>query len=528
MVMRPTAQSGAPLLPVVVRPGTKPLAPLQTRRLRSWLPIFPTKHADVLPRSSGPAPVEFPDTFVALGACIPKGPMPSIAKVVERGICVGCGACAVATNGRVPVALKDGAYSARIQDATPEDLERASAVCPWADESLNEDALSDRFRPDAASRDPLLGFYRSVHAGRVRDPEDATQSSSGGLTNWLLLRLLELGEIDGVIHVGKTDDPLFSYSVSRSAAEVAGKRKSIYYPTSFADTLLSIEGDGLRYAFVGVPCYVTAARLLAQRSPELQYQLKYFIGLVCGHLKTQAFSELLAWQTGIPPAELAEVDFRIKRAGRPASDYAFGARRPDDDHMTTAPTRDLLGGNWGHGMFQLNACNYCDDVFAETADVVLGDAWLPQYAHDWRGTNVVVTRNERLATVLAGGVAEGVLDLEVLSVGDAVTSQAGNYRHRRVGLAVRLADDQRAGLWTPRKRVVAGYSGVSYRRLKVIRRRRALTDASHGAFRQAKRTASLQSFISEMHPLVRRYERVARPTVLRRARRLTRRLLHFG
>lgn len=39
------------------------------------------------------------------------------------------------------------------------------------------------------------------------------------------------------------------------------------------------------------------------------------------------------------------------------------------------------------------ACDFCDDVFAETADIALGDAWLPEYVQDGNGTNVVVTRN---------------------------------------------------------------------------------------------------------------------------------------
>lgn len=31
------------------------------------------------------------------------------------------------------------------------------------------------------------------------------------------------------------------------------------------------------------------------------------------------------------------------------------------------------------------ACNYCDDVFAECADVTCMDAWLPEYSQDHRG-----------------------------------------------------------------------------------------------------------------------------------------------
>ena len=44
--------------------------------------------------------------------------------------------------------------------------------------------------------------------------------------------------------------------------------------------------------------------------------------------------------------------------------------------------------------FKLNPCNYCDDVFAELADVVFMDAWLPKYSKDPLGHSLVINRNK--------------------------------------------------------------------------------------------------------------------------------------
>ena len=41
--------------------------------------------------------------------------------------------------------------------------------------------------------------------------------------------------------------------------------------------------------------------------------------------------------------------------------------------------------------FKYKACDFCDDVFAETADVVVGDAWIPKYLT--QGNSLVVTRS---------------------------------------------------------------------------------------------------------------------------------------
>ena len=32
--------------------------------------------------------------------------------------------------------------------------------------------------------------------------------------------------------------------------------------------------------------------------------------------------------------------------------------------------------DWGMGIFKLGACDYCDDIVGETADISFGDAWL--------------------------------------------------------------------------------------------------------------------------------------------------------
>ncbi len=220
-----------------------------------------------------------------------------------------------------------GSFRARLGESnTTAELAAASRVCPWADESASEDDLASELLSDATSHHDVLGRYQDVYAGRVRDSSETLRSSSGGLTNWLVLELLRKDEVDGVIHVGPSADPLFSYRVSHTAAEVQAQRKSIYYSTSFAEALLSIRGNGKRYVFVGVPCFITAARHAAAEIPDLGQQLRFFVGLVCGHLKSQAFAELLVWQVGVPPKSCRRVDFRVKRPDRPASNYDFGAR----------------------------------------------------------------------------------------------------------------------------------------------------------------------------------------------------------
>lgn len=432
--------------------------------------------------------------------------MPSIDDVLAGGACSGCGACSVATSGRIPITLTPyGARQASTDGASDADKAIASRVCPFARESPDEDAVAAEVFPPTLDHDDRIGRFLKISAAQVASDDYVIDSSSGGMTSWFVGRLLAEGDVDGVIHVGRDEADLFGYRVSYDMDAVLGNRKSAYYATTFADAVSSIEGDGRRYAIVGVPCFITAARHLVRVRPSLADQLVYFVGLVCGHLKTEAFAQLLAWQVGVAPDQLAEVDFRVKHPHRDAQDYSFAARRRGRSQWASKPNRRLFGANWGHAMFQLGACDFCDDIFAETADVVLGDAWLEGFRQDWRGTNVVITRSPRLQEILDSGEGSGAVRVWPLSPDDAAKSQAGNYRHRRDGLAVRLADDIAEGRWVPLKRVKPDADRVGAKRRSLIRQRRALSRTSHAAFAAAREAGSLRTFMRVMRPKVNAY-----------------------
>ncbi len=440
--------------------------------------------------------------------------------VLARGMCVGCGACAVRTDGKVSVSL--GRFGMHQADATGADattLRDAGRVCPFSDESENEDVLAAERWPELPV-DERVGRWRDVWAGRIADDDRLPSSSSGGLTTWLLDALLAHGEIDGVVHVGRAPEGHFQYEVSHGREETDRRRKSRYTSVSFAEVLTSLrESDG-RYAFVGVPCFVRAARLVAREDPAIRERLTLYVGLVCGHLKTRYFAESLAWQAGIPPEDLEAADFRVKVPGRPASAYAFEATRRSTGAEELLPMREALDGNWGYAAFQPQACDFCDDVFAETADVALGDAWLPEYTPDWRGTNVVVSRNERVSEILREGAALGSIHLETLTPERAAQSQGGNYRHRRDGLRVRLADDIDAGLSVPRKRVEPGRDHVEPRRVALIRQRRRMSAASLVWFEHARELGDFETYARPMRAAIAKYHRIESSLWRRLVRRL--------
>jgi coenzyme F420 hydrogenase subunit beta len=442
----------------------------------------------------------------------------SIEDVTARGMCVGCGGCGVATDGRIPITFVGsiGMWQADLDAVSAADREIASQVCPFSDDSPSEDELD---APTAATTNmpqgPRVGRYSTVAAGRRRDDDRAMESSSGGLTSWIVEQLVERGEVDAVINVGPgSGGRLFDFEVTDGRVD----KKSQYHSVTFNGVLRDIRGDGRRYVFVGVPCYVKAARTLAQRDEVLAEQLLFYVGLVCGHMKSSFFAESLAWQVGVGPSELEAVDFRLKNRDRPSNAYDFGARAEGDEDWRRSRTGALIGGEWGHAAFQPEACNFCDDIFAETADVVLGDAWLSEYMDDWRGTNLVISRNPLIDELLASPQAEADLELDPLTVDRACASQAGNFRHRRDGMQVRLADDIAAGLPVPAKRFPPRLDHVSSHRKDLIRKRREISRESNRLFSDARTTGRLDDYLVPMRRMIDEYRLMDRKTLAERLR----------
>ncbi len=423
-------------------------------------------------------------------------------------MCVGCGGCSIRTDGAIPVQLGSyGMYQADLSSATSAQIDAADRVCPFSDSSKDENGLSKESY-GALPSDPRIGRHLSVYAGRVTDDARVIGSSSGGLTSWFLGELLTQGLVDGVIHVGRGEGPeLFGYTVSRDIDALRATRKSMYYSSTLDEVVRNVRGDGRTYAVVGVPCFITAMRHLQDEDDELGKQFTWHVGLVCGHLKSQFFAESLGWQAGVRPEDLEAIDFRVKNPGRRSYSYDYEVRAKGRAPRRR-PTFAAIDGSWGYGAFQPEACNFCDDVFAETADVVFGDAWLRRYTDDWRGTNVVVTRRAEADRILEEGIAGGGVRLEPLSVNDAAFSQAGNFRHRREGLRVRLADDLAKGLSVPRKRVTPGYDGITPERVALIRQRRGMSELSLRTFAEAKAVGRLSAYTRPMRAAIRRYRRL--------------------
>lgn len=414
---------------------------------------------------------------------------PAPADIVRSGLCIGCGACAVGVAGTRIAFDAYGQYRpigprAWLHRPSPE----LARTCPFSPFALDEDALAAGLFPEAGRQHAATGRFRAAYVGHVSEAGFRAEGSSGGLVSWVLAALLRRGLIDGAVHVAEVEDPrsegrFFRYRLSRTEADIRAGAKSRYYPVELSAVLAEIRATPGRYALVGVPCFVKAVQLLRHGDPVLRERVAYTLGLFCGHMKSARFVESFAWQMGVSIAGVAGVEFRLKNPERPASTYT-AALTLRDGRVLQRDWWNLADGDWGAGFFQHSACNFCDDVTAETADISFGDAWVEPHASDGRGTNVVVIRSPVLEKLVSEGIGEGRLKLEPVD-GDFIgETQAAGLRQRREGLAYRLSW-RRTGI-RPRKRVPPGSSGLSVRRKLVYRARALISAWSHRVFRLAR------------------------------------------
>jgi coenzyme F420 hydrogenase subunit beta len=450
--------------------------------------------------------------------------------VIDNGYCIGCGLCAAVPGSPYSVELNElGLYEARaITDVSAEAEGEASRVCPFSDSAKDEDELSRLLFGKETKRARYVGSYIGCYAGYVTDESIRMTGSSGALGRWLTNRLLQEQMIDGVVHVVSSNNdegkPYFQYAIDDSRVPWDRPATSAYYPVTLKSVLTELYKKKGRYLVVGVPCFIKGIRLRCLEDQSLAHRIGFTLGVICGHMKSAAFAQLVGWQQGIPPHKLTGINFRGKTAGRSASTKRFIAYSHEGSSDSLAGK--LYGTSYSMGMFKPKACDFCDDVLAETADISIGDAWLPRYVKDYRGTSIVVVRNKTLDDVLERGVTSGELRLNALRPSKVVESQASGIRHRNEGLEYRLWWLGKSEKWMPRKRIrpsvisrFKGRKGLYELRFEIARR-------SHAAFLRAKAAKDLDSFYAEMDDLVARHKAYnrRRKAVRRAVRSVARRI----
>lgn len=373
--------------------------------------------------------------------------------VVKQDMCIGCGACLYSSsNDNISMNWSNEGFLIPTSETPELESEKSLKVCPFNPfpdkEVQTENEIADIFLNDAPNHHKRVGKFYNTYVGYSN--KYRLTSSSGGLATYLIDQLFKEDIIDAVITVKEGKDSFYEYSVIRSTDELISTSETKYYPVTLGTVIDQLKNSTERFAVVGIACFIKSVRLLQFYHPELKDKIKFTIGIICGGVKSKFFAEYLAGKTGVSSDQFSKPKFRIKDLQSSASDYSFGCNDINGQQHTIKMRK--VGDMWGSGMFKNNACDFCDDVTTELADISLGDAWINPYRNDGKGTNIIITRSKTAEKLIQNGKQGNEIYIDLIPMDLLIQSQNGNYNHRYNGIGYRINKAENKGFIIPPKR----------------------------------------------------------------------------
>ncbi|RJR18018.1 MAG: hypothetical protein C4582_12105 [Desulfobacteraceae bacterium] len=306
-----------------------------------------------------------------------------ITRVIEKGICVNCGACV----GLCPYfAYFDGRVA--VMDRCGAGTGRCLQVCPRA-------AYTQIMREEAKGlegRDLSLGFYSQVLTARAKDKYLHEEAQYGGVVTALVCLGLEKGLFKGAVLTDRGGElsPGGALAVTPFAVKsCAGSRYSASGSLSILNKAIKDENDGI--AVVGLPCQMEALERMQRSVPDggdRASKVAIRIGLFCTWALDYRKLRDFLYKNGVkgivrkydippPPAEKFVV---LTEEGQ--KEFPLGEIR----------------------VFVQKGCYLCRDMTAEWADISVGTM------EGTAGWNTVLVRTERGKDFLDDAFKEGILE----------------------------------------------------------------------------------------------------------------------
>lgn len=354
----------------------------------------------------------------------------TIETITSRGLCSGCGACAVAASGRIEMRLTEEGFL-RPAVRAPLSAEQEGVVrdvCPGR--------RMDLFAGDRTDH-PLWGPLVSVREGHASDVATRHAGSSGGVLTALLTHLLESGGVDRVLQTGAdTARPYANATVlsddEAAVLAAAGSRYAPSAPLAGLEEVLALPG---KTAFVGKPCDVAGLRALARRDARIDAKIPYMLSFFCAGVPSLAGAREVLQRMQVDEADLAS--FRYRGNGWPG--YATAERRDG------ARVRMTYAESWGgvlssHLQFR---CKICPDGTGMFADVVCADAWAcddkgyPTF-EEGDGISLILCRTRKGEDLVHRARGSRRIAAHIVSAEKIAAMQPGQLRRKQAAL-VRIA-----------------------------------------------------------------------------------------
>lgn len=226
---------------------------------------------------------------------------------------------------------------------------------------------------------------------------------------------------------------------------------SAYYPVEISEVLHYIKNNPGRYAVIGLPCVLKGIRLAQKNLSWVREKIIMLVGLACSNLKSTRFAEYAAYKSGLQD-KIAWCSFRYKSYDLPRNFFKLKFLDSKGNSSEIDWGRNQLWDMYLGRCLTLHACDCCDDMHAELADVTFMDAWLSEYNEEPRGVSLYISRNTLADELLNDGKLKHVLQVEDIPIEKVIQAQDSLFWKRDL-LRYRLTLMQERGEIVLKKRV---------------------------------------------------------------------------
>jgi len=330
-------------------------------------------------------------------------------KVINQGLCVGCGACIIDSSkdksdmfrdssGTVAVFHKKFSIDKMIWDACP-----GKGIDYPELYKMHYEKLPSNWK---------VGHIKECWTGHATDSAIRRAGASGGVITAVLKYLLETNAIDAAIVARQIPGDMknATFFIARTVEQIILSAQSIYTPVSMLESLRHFI-PGERYAMTCVPEISAALRILQHKGHSKAQQVKYVLGPYTGtalepkgirsllrihSVRDDDIIKSLKWRAGEWPGylEIKTKSGRVIRSKKVYYNYLIPF------YITQTSLRSM-------------------DFANEFSDISVGDAWSPKFEKIGKGFSVVVARSNKMKSIINIMQKKKLLTLKSVDIKEA-------------------------------------------------------------------------------------------------------------
>jgi len=360
-------------------------------------------------------------------------------KVIQRGLCTGCGTCIGVCPAEVIQFDFDMEQPELKGQCTLCGL--CCSVCPGENIPLLK-LERQIFGEERTRSNELLGISKAFLKGFAKDPEVRQAGASGGLTTALLIYLLEQGEIDGaIVTIMDQRRPWRVRPVLAKTREEFIQGAQSKYVICPSNMVLKDSVGVDRLAVVGLPCHIYGIRKLQTcgKAKKWAQKIVFTLGLFCGSNQSyKATEHLIHEYSGVQLDEIKRFEYR---GGKDSQNVRILTKENKEINISSETRREI-----SHLMMN-DRCRMCCDFSGELADVSLGDIFDPLQNRKVPQWNSLIVRTEKARQIIEEARIAGAIEVSALEEGAFYENRG--FESKKHGAVYNLGERKRHGWPVP-------------------------------------------------------------------------------